>query len=180
MELGNRFTNLFLLSVLGMLGLGTGCCPNYEGRNIVVSLSPEFTGNSKNTVLVDLIRVNASDYARWKNMDMRAYWDPSIENSARTAATRQGRIVRLKFDRGTTQTLEATNPIYKSWSSADIYLFALANTPADATSLPGSQDPRRCIFPADNCALGKDPTKLELTPSGWHVLTPPARAWQEP
>ena len=166
-----------LLLVLALLG--TGCCPGYKAYNVIVTLSDDLAQQEvAQTVQVDVIGVNASDYVQLKNASLNQYW---IDVTKPEFAKVWPRKV-LTFGGGREQRVDKNDPIWNDWKKDGRYVFVLSNTPARATDQPGDADPRRKIFPLDACQWpgGTDDIRLKVTSGGLRTLTPPKDRWQVP
>jgi hypothetical protein len=171
---------LFVPGLLVVLALiSTGCCPGYKPYNVIVTLSDALADpDHAQTVQVDLIAVNESDYRQLRDEPMSQYWRDAVNPSFISAWPRKV----LTFSGGKEQRVNKDDPIWKEWLKRGRYLFVLSNTPARTTDQPGTADPRRKIFPLDACQWpgGTNDIRVLVTPVGLRTLTPPKDSWQVP
>jgi hypothetical protein len=165
------FRDIAGLSLLLLLG---GCCSHSPGQyNVSIGMGPSLRGD---TVMVDIVGVNDSEYDKWANYSMTQYW--TAADPLRADAVKYTLLFDAKS--ATTQVFKQDNPIWQKWRQVHARrLFILANLPGVFEDQPGNQDPRRVILPLDQCRWrlswfsSVDPIKIQAQSSGLDVLTPP-------
>jgi hypothetical protein len=171
---------LFLgVAVAGLALMISGCAckpgkPGKVGRyDIQVGLDDALKQAS---VLVDLVGVNQNSLDRWSGYSMTQYWKGDDPSQMRAGAVKDR--VTLSFRPGgpLSQTLAATNTIWKHWAEASVtHVLVLADLPGAPADRPGAEDPRRQILPLDQCYWIKKTKSLDVRVklSGIDVLTSP-------
>ncbi len=162
------------LLAAGMLAGLAGCSHGPIDRNMSLMLGQSLRAGqtSTSTIAVDLVGVNATDYQRWRNYSMTAYF--SAGDLLRAGADK----ITLNFTPGSTATIEFSknNPMWKKWrADGDSYLFVLAQLPGIRQDMPGTQDPRRLILPLKKSRWpdSANPIRIMIKNSGVVCQTPP-------
>ncbi len=168
---GNR---LVLVPAAALMLLLAGCSHGPIDRNMSLMLGKSLRANaqSTSTIAVDLVGVNATDYQRWFNYSMTAYF--TAGDLLRAGANK----ITLNFTPGSAATivLSKNNPVWKQWrADGDTYIFVLAQLPGIRQDMPGPQDPRRLILPLKKSRWpdSANPIRILIKNSGVVCETPP-------
>lgn len=158
--------SLMLACVLMSAG-AMGCGPTIS-RDVRTSLAPTLTQGGVPSVTVHLVGVNPADKEVWDNYSMTAYWDASNPDKLREEKVASGVVKEFKFGEkeGTKHTLEAGDPIWKTWDANGVtLLYVLVDEPRRTQDRTGNMDPRRRSFTLDRVQKPK-PICLEIDHQG--------------
>jgi len=140
-----RIQWVWILGVLGMVGLSQGCGskPEMAERNVNVSLDESLVRAT--AVEVNIIGANDSDFARVGTQSVDTYWRDV--SAGRAPADRY--VMRLSGS-NRNQTLSRTDPIWQTWrAKGAMRLVAIAFIPGLSGQGEGERDPRRVVLPLD-------------------------------
>jgi len=152
-----------LLAAAGCTGIGK--------YNVRLGVNPALQSQS---VQVDVIGVNDTNYAMWEQYSMGQYWSPG--DKLRVGS--EGAKVTFYFglNREAVQTLPISAEKWKQWKSQGCrHLFVLADLGA-VSDAPGEADPRRLILPLETHrwrGRPSNPIRIQIRESGIACETPP-------
>ena len=158
--------------VLAVALLAAGCSSSTPlTRGKVVPWTVKITKVTPASVEVDLIGINKPEHDYWATVNLDEYWLPG--SPVRQAAFDRKRAVTTKFDTSKTFTLDAKDPIWKTWAGYGSYeVVLLANLPGMHHS---AADARRLfVLLGKGEWQAKDRTlEFEILENQIRPLTPP-------
>ena len=97
------------------------------------------------SVEVNLVGVNETEFRRWEQMSMTKYWEP--DNKIRLNAKKH--VMTFGQGHPNEQSLRKNAPIWREWLSdrKATHVFILGYLPWIRDDQPGDADPRRIILP---------------------------------
>ena len=165
-----RFSPVALASILSgtLLSLMCGCVGDAVGRYGVV-LSNE--RNPRQSVQVDVVAVNDTEYGQWRSYSMTDYWRP--DDRLRRDAADYRRTFRFGLHQSAVQELKIEDAVWQKWESMGArHLFILADLGAFEDKM-GENDPRRLILPLERRRWDDETIRIRVDSSGIRCLTPP-------
>ena len=130
------------------------------------------------SIEVNFVAVNETEYRRWEQMSMGGYWEP--DNAIRTGAKKH--VMTFGQGHANKQTLKKNDPLWKMWlgERKAKQLFILAYLPWIQKDKPGDADPRRIILPLEVgrwewYLWGDDTIKIQLGSGGLTALRQPKK-----
>jgi hypothetical protein len=133
----------------GLLACALGGC-GYGHFNMEVALDENDEGlrgklgKTVQSIEVNLIGVNDTEFRRWEQVPMSQYWQP--DNPFRLSAKKY--VMTFGGSAARKQLLARSDPIWDVWQERNAtHLFVLAYLPWITQDQPGEGDPRRIILP---------------------------------
>ncbi|HUS92322.1 MAG TPA: hypothetical protein VM389_08620 [Phycisphaerae bacterium] len=179
MKVANRVA--MTAGMISLAWLAGGCAPGPFNVKVFVDETDQELKDKMGalqSIEVDLVAVNETQYQQWEQMKVSDYWEPT--NRVRASAPK----IVMKFGQGQPkeQVLSAKDDIWRKWLDENKanYLFVIAHLWWITEDSPGNADPRREILPLERgrwegSALGNLDIPIKIRAAGLVTLRQPKK-----